>query len=84
MERTRLGRTGLMVSRTAFGAIPIQRVDFDTARTILQRAYDAGINLFDTARAYSDSEEKLGYALADVRDDNYIATKSSGAKDKDG
>ena len=83
MERTRLGRTGLMVGRTAFGAIPIQRISFEAAKTILRRAYDAGINLFDTARGYSDSEEKLGYGLADVRDEIYFATKSSGAKDKD-
>ena len=44
------------------GCLPIQRVDFDTARDILLRAYEGGINFFDTARAYSDSEEKIGYA----------------------
>lgn len=82
MEKTRLGRTDLWVSRTGFGALPIQRVDFDTARTILRQAYEGGITFFDTARGYSDSEEKLGYALADVRDDIVIATKSSGASDR--
>lgn len=76
MEKVRLGRTELMVTRTAFGALPIQRVDFDTARLILRKAYDAGINFFDTARSYSDSEEKIGYSLADVRDEIVIATKS--------
>ena len=81
MEKIRLGRTGLMVTRSAFGALPIQRVGLETARAILRRAYEAGINLFDSARGYSDSEEKLGYALADVRDEIHIATKSSGAKD---
>ncbi len=49
-----------MVSKTAFGALPIQRVDMQTAKSILKNAYDAGINFFDTARAYTDSEEKLG------------------------
>ena len=66
MQKTRLGRTDLSVSRTAFGALPIQRVDFETAKTILRKAYEGGINFFDTARGYSDSEEKLGYALSDV------------------
>lgn len=84
MEYTTLGRTGLKVSRTGFGALPIQRVDFDTAKIILRKAYDNAITFFDTARGYSDSEEKLGYALSDVRDDIVIATKSSGASDKAG
>lgn len=83
METTRLGRTGLLVSRTAFGALPIQRVDFETARQILRKAYQAGITFYDTARGYSDSEAKLAYALGDVRDEIYIATKASGAKDRD-
>jgi aryl-alcohol dehydrogenase-like predicted oxidoreductase len=82
MEKIRFGRSGLMVSRTAFGALPIQRVDFDTARTILRRAYEGGINFYDTARGYSDSEEKIAYALGDLRDDILIATKASGARDR--
>jgi len=82
METTTLGRTGLAVTRTGFGALPIQRVDFETAKAILRRAYEGGISFFDTARGYSDSEEKLGYALADVRDEIVIATKASGAKDR--
>jgi aryl-alcohol dehydrogenase-like predicted oxidoreductase len=84
METTRLGRTGLLVSRTAFGALPIQRVDFDTAQQILRAAFDAGITFYDTARGYSDSEAKLAYALGDVRDQIYLATKASGAKDRAG
>jgi predicted aldo/keto reductase-like oxidoreductase len=83
VETTRLGRTGLIVSRTGFGALPIQRVDFDTARQILRKAYEGGITFFDTARGYSDSEAKLAYALGDVRDRITIATKASGAKDRD-
>ena len=47
------------------------------------KLFKGGITLFDTARGYSDSEEKLGYALADVRDEIVITTKSSGAKCKD-
>jgi predicted aldo/keto reductase-like oxidoreductase len=77
MELMRLGRTGLTISRTGFGALPIQRVSFDEARALLRRAYDAGVTFFDTARGYSDSEEKIGYALADVRLKIVIATKIS-------
>lgn len=43
---------------------------------MLRKAYDAGINFFDTARSYSDSEEKLGAAFSDVRKNIYIATKT--------
>jgi aryl-alcohol dehydrogenase-like predicted oxidoreductase len=72
----RLGRTNLRVSRSGFGALPIQRISFDDAKAILRQAYENGINFFDTARAYTDSEEKIGYALADVRNDIILTTKS--------
>jgi uncharacterized protein len=72
----------LSVSRSSFGALPIQRVSFDEAKHLLLKAYNNGINFFDTARGYSDSEEKMGYALSDVRKDIIIATKT-GARDKD-
>jgi len=72
----RLGRTDLMVSRSGFGALPIQRVDTETVTEILQAAVDKGINFFDTARNYSDSEEKIGRALSHVRQDIIIATKT--------
>ncbi len=76
MRTIRLGKTGLEVTKTSFGALPIQRVDFETARLILRKAYDNGINYFDTARKYSDSEEKIGYSLADVRENIIISTKT--------
>lgn len=76
MRKIRLGRTGLLVSKTAFGALPIQRVDRETATQILRRAYEAGINFFDTAHGYTDSEEKIGEALSDVREQIIIATKA--------
>ncbi|HML35458.1 MULTISPECIES: aldo/keto reductase [Sporomusa] len=81
MDIMQLGRTGLQVSKSGFGALPIQRISFDEAKTILRKAYDEGINFFDTARMYTDSEEKIGYALADVRSRIVIATKSH-ARDK--
>lgn len=76
MEKMRLGRTNITALRTAFGALPIQRINKDSAGLILKKAYDNGINFFDTARAYTDSEEKIGYALSDVRKDIIIATKT--------
>lgn len=78
MEYITLGKTKLLVSRTSFGALPIQRVkDKTEASSIIRKAYESGINFFDTARAYSDSESKLSSALCDVRNDIIIATKSA-------
>ena len=77
----KLGRTGLMVSASSFGVLPVQRVSMDEAKKLLRMAYDGGINYFDTANAYSDSEEKIGEALSDVRHNIIISTKS-GASDK--
>jgi len=76
MEHIRLGRTELLASRSGFGAIPIQRISFDEAKTVLRKAYEGGITFFDTAHGYTDSEEKIGYALSDVRKNIVIATKS--------
>lgn len=81
MQTMRLGRTNMQASRSGFGALPIQRVSLAEAKHLLRKACDNGINFFDTARAYSDSEEKLGHALADVRRHIVIATKTH-AKDK--
>lgn len=77
METTILGRTNMTVTRTGFGVLPLQRVDIREAERILIRAHDAGITFYDTARAYTDSEEKIGYALSDVRDSIIIATKTA-------
>jgi len=76
MEKIRLGRTGLMVSRSSFGALPIQRVSFEEAREILLTAYEGGINFYDTARGYTDSEEKLGKTFKGKRHEIIIATKT--------
>lgn len=76
MKAVILGSTGISSPQNAFGALPIQRDDFDTAVQILRRAYEGGMTFFDTARAYSDSEEKMGLALSDVRSHIHIATKT--------
>ena len=72
-----LGRTGITVNKNGFGALPIQRITKDEAARLLRKAYDGGITLFDTARAYSDSEEKIGYAMSDIRNHIYITTKTA-------
>jgi len=77
MDYVTLGRTEIKVCKNGFGALPIQRISFDSAKEILLHAYNNGINFFDTARFYTDSEEKIGYALSDVRDKIYIATKTA-------
>lgn len=76
MQKLVLGNTGITTNRNAFGALPIQRVSADTAVKILRKAFDGGITYFDTARSYSDSEEKLGLALSEIRKDLFIATKT--------
>ena len=77
MKNITLGSTQITVPQNAFGALPIQRVDQQTAVRILRKAYEGGMRFFDTARAYSDSEEKLGAGLADLRDQIYIASKTA-------
>jgi len=71
-----LGSTGITTNKVAFGALPVQRVGMEEAKALLLKAYDGGITFFDTARAYSDSEEKLGAAFHGLRDRIFIATKT--------
>ncbi len=82
MKNITLGRTGITVPQNGFGALPIQRVTLEEAVKLLRKAYDGGIRFFDTARAYTDSEVKVGAAFGDgyvKRDEIIIATKT-GAK----
>ena len=83
MKMVTLGKTGITVPQNAFGALPIQRVDMETARQILHRAYEGGMRFFDTARAYSDSEEKLGNAFEGMREKIFIASKTMGRTPED-
>ena len=79
MKQITLGKTGITVPQNAFGALPIQRVSKEMAVKLLRRAYEGGMRFFDTARAYSDSEEKVGAAFDGMREKVFIATKT-GAK----
>ena len=76
MVNVTLGSTGITVNKNGFGALPIQRISTENAVALARKAYEAGITFFDTARMYSDSEEKLGEALEGVREKVYIATKT--------
>lgn len=80
METILLGKTGIHASKIGFGVLPLQRRDMAEAVRILQKAYDSGVNFYDTARFYTDSEEKIGNALSAVRGNIFIASKVSGAK----
>ena len=77
MDRVTLGKTGITVCRNGFGALPIQRIGKEDAAYLVRKAYENGVNFFDTARVYTDSEEKLGYATSSFRDKIYIATKTA-------
>lgn len=79
----RLGKTNIKVNKVGFGALPIQRRNTEDSIKILKKAYENGIDFYDTARAYTDSEEKLGLALSDVRENIYIASKTM-ASDSEG
>lgn len=76
MRTAPLGKTGLTVTRTALGCLPLQRRTTQEAVELIRAAYQEGITLYDTARSYTDSEYKLGLALEGVRDQVVIATKT--------
>ena len=76
MRQITLGSTGLTIEKNGFGCLPIQRITKEEAASLLRAAFDGGINFFDTARAYSDSEEKVGFAFAGMRHQIVLATKT--------
>ena len=77
MADVTLGKTKITVNKNGFGALPVQRVSVEEAGTLLKKAFNHGITFFDTAGAYSDSEEKLGLAFEGIREEIYIATKTA-------
>jgi len=77
MRQITIGKEPVIITpQNAFGALPIQRTDKEHAVHMLQKAYKGGMRFFDTARAYSDSEEKLGEAFGDIREKIFLATKT--------
>lgn len=83
MQYTELGKTGLKISRVGFGGIPIQRIDVEKTRLLMQEMVKKGVNYIDTARGYTVSEEYLGEALKGIRQHFVLATKSM-SRDKEG
>jgi aryl-alcohol dehydrogenase-like predicted oxidoreductase len=87
MQYSKLGNTGLIVSRLSFGAMTfgvgagpfatVSKVDEANAKTMVDKSIDAGINFFDTANGYSggQSETMLGKLLGEKRKDVIVATK---------
>jgi aryl-alcohol dehydrogenase-like predicted oxidoreductase len=78
-----LGRTGLRVNKDGYGALPVQRTEKKAAVALLRRALEGGINFFDTARGYTDSEEKLGAAFEGRRSGFVLATKTPAKNGED-
>jgi uncharacterized protein len=83
LQNRRLGRTNLWVSAVGFGGTWISELSTPNAVEVVRRAYERGINYFDTAKLDGDSEEKIGIALEDVRDKCVIATKTGSRTKKE-
>lgn len=82
MEKMRFGKTELMVSKIAFGGIPIQRLSVEKAVEVVRGVIALGVNFIDTANGYSDSEEKIGLAIRGMPRENIVIATKSGARDK--
>lgn len=82
IERIRFGRTGLLVTKVAFGGIPIQRLSRTEGVALVRGIVDLGVNFLDTARLYGHSEELIGEALAGVPRHSVVIASKSPAADK--
>ena len=83
MKNVRLGKTGIITDKNGFGALPIQRISVEEAVKLVKKAYNAGFTFFDTARAYTDSEIKLGEAFDGIRDKVFIVSKTQAQNGED-
>jgi len=82
MQKIRFGKTNLMVSKIAFGGIPIQRLSVPEAVEVVRGVIGLGVNFLDTANGYTDSEEKIGLAIRDMPRESLVIASKSGARDK--
>jgi len=82
MKKTRFGKTDLMVSKIAFGGIPIMRLSKADAAFLVRDSIELGINFIDTAHGYTDSEEKIGEAIKGIKREDIIIASKSPADDK--
>ena len=83
MKTITLGSTGITTPQNAFGALPLQRCTEEEAVALLRKAYEGGMTFFDTARAYSNSEERVGKAFEGMRDKVCIASKTQAKTPED-
>jgi len=96
MKKRDLGKTGIEVSEIAFGSVEIgmpygigikgreDMLSEEGAIELLNEALDRGINFFDTARMYGNSEQIIGKAFKNRRDEIVLCTKCRHLKDNDG
>lgn len=82
MDKIIFGKTGLLVSRIAFGGIPIMRLTKEDAVRVVRKSIELGINFIDTATGYCDSEEKIGEAIKGIKREKLIIASKSPAPDK--
>jgi predicted aldo/keto reductase-like oxidoreductase len=82
MEKVRLGRTNLFVTKLGWGGIPIQRVREDEGVSVIRAVVDLGVDLLDTARGYTNSEHRIGLALQKTSRQVILSSKSAVRTDK--
>ncbi len=82
MQKVRLGRTNITVKKLGWGGIPIQRVSDDQAVSVVQAAVELGVEIFDTARGYTNSERRIGLALQKTSQPVILSTKSANRTEK--
>ena len=75
MEKIRLGKTGMMVSKLGFGGAPLEKSSEEESIAVVKKCIDLGINFIDTAAEYH-SEGRIGKAIAGQRDKVLISTRS--------
>lgn len=83
MRKVTLGKTGITVNKNGFGGLPVQRITEEESTRLLQKAYENGVDFYDTARCYSDSEEKIGQAFEGMRDKIVLASKTTAKNAED-
>ena len=76
MDKIRLGRTDLHVTRLGWGSIPIQRVSEAEAVAVVKAVVEMGVDLLDTARGYTTSEARIGLALKNLSHPVILSSKS--------
>ncbi len=79
MDYIALGKSNLLVSRTAFGAMSLKSLSQDEATALIKKAWDDGVNFFDTSVSTPESEKRLGSALSSlkIRENVIVATKTA-------